>query len=148
LRLLSTSKEHLNKVSVNNSPAARAQSFLARTYAGKMLYCIMLPDSVADRYTAILAYPYDGSEPIAVQHVVKALGHQHYALCDTKGGVLREFASGIDAMAFETACMMADDLGLPWRVEGGSEVYDPATARCWSLRALYDIDTAASRTLH
>ena len=129
----------------------RSPTFLAHNHRGEVMYAIMLPDSIADRYTSIRPFPrgqHGSCYPVRVVYEVKALGVQHFALCDVRGHVVREFVSSAGATAFEHACLLADDLGQPWQVSGGSELFDPATRSCWSHKTVFDIESASAGLLH
>jgi hypothetical protein len=47
--------------------------------------------------------------------------------------LLKEFKSPVGSTAFDEACLFAEERGLPWKVAGGAEVFDPATNQLWSL---------------
>lgn len=69
----------------------------------------------------------------AIKTTVRALGVQHFAVyAEPESKRLAEFKSANGPEAFDTAVENAEGRGLPWRVSGGADVFDPATGRRWS----------------
>ncbi len=116
---------------------------------GTIIDHIRLPVSVADRYASIdpiHAPSISGWDwPIAVETEVRAHQVQHFAVYSVGqagDALLTEFPSDNGSEAFDAACLFADNQGKPWMASGGSELFDPATRRCWSLKIVKRIEVS------
>lgn len=117
--------------------------FIARNQAGKPMYEIELPKAVGNKYASIAPMPrneqHDVLFPVALKTKVH---HESYdritvtSYIDHPDQVLETF-KGINR--FDEAVHLAEKIGQPWMFSGGSEVFDPATQRCWSHKTISPI---------
>lgn len=111
--------------------------FFIRDYQDKVIGHEVLPSSVGWRYKTVEPFPRADNEvvyPVKEKTEVRLLGVQHVGVFDIDGRKRIELRSSEGDEAFESACRFADRLGKPWKVSGSSELFDPETQRCWSLK--------------
>ena len=70
----------------------------------------------------------------AIKTIIRATGVQSCEVTDDDGAILAAFTLPVGRTAFDAAVAVAECRGLPWRVSGCSEVFDPANAQRWSYK--------------
>lgn len=98
-----------------------------------------LPAWLMKRYPSVEPMPlsdHGGHRlPVPVCMSVRIVHVGHWEVIDVaKGRREADFLARECGHAFEAAIFKAEQLGLPWRVAGGTELFDPKTKRCWSAR--------------
>ena len=117
--------------------------FEAKNHNGAFLYEIFVPEIVEEKYLKVLPMPVNGQweriPPVAVSTIIRVPSYERAMVEEANGKLLWEFVSD-DGDKLDKAIDLAEKIGLPWCISGGSEVFDPATSRCWSYKTWAVID--------